>query len=181
MCAVPNGALSGTVTVDSVMYEVTGSGYHDHNWGNVPMSVLVKDWHWARGEAGGYTAVAASVRLNNGVDSRNVYVADEKGVLVAALSPAVGFQELATARQPDTGKTIGSDILFPVQDKGAVRFTGEKAISSFIFDSDASYHWWYTRFDSGLEIDLDHEGRRVTAKGHAVLEHMDFLGEAVEA
>ena len=181
VCAVPNGALSGTVTVGSVMYEVTGSGYHDHNWGNVPMSVLVKDWHWARGEAGGYTAVAASVRLNNGVDSRNVYVADERGVLVAALSPAVGFRELATATQPDTGKTIGSDVLFPVEGKGFVRFTGEKAISSFIFDSDANYHWWYTRFGSGLEIDLDHEGRRVIARGHAVLEHMDFRGEAVES
>ena len=53
VCAVPNGSLSGTVTLDSVTHEVTGSGYHDHNWGNVPMSVLVKDWHWARGEAGG--------------------------------------------------------------------------------------------------------------------------------
>ena len=183
VCAVPNGSLSGTVTLDSVTHEATGSGYHDHNWGNVPMSVLVKDWHWARGEAGGYTAVAASVRLNNGVDARNVYVADETGVLVAALGPAVGFQELATATQPDTGKTIGSDVLFPVEGKGSVRFTGEEAISSFIFDSDANYHWWYTRFNSGLEIDLDldHAGRRVTAKGHAVLEHMDFCGEAVES
>ena len=179
LCAVPNGALSGTVTVDSVTHEVAGSGYHDHNWGNVPMSVLVKDWHWARGEAGGYTAVAASVRLNNGVDLRNVYVADETGVLVAELGPAVGFQELATAAQPDTGKTIGSDVVFTVEDKGSVRFASEKAISSFIFDSDAKFHWWYTRFASGLEIDLDHEGRRATAKGHAVLEHMDFRGEAV--
>ena len=88
---------------------------------------------------------------------------------------------MATATQPDTGKTIGSDVLFPVEGKGSVRFTGEEAISSFIFDSDANYHWWYTRFNSGLEIDLDHAVQRVTAKGHAVLEHMDFRGEAVES
>ncbi|MYF07398.1 MAG: hypothetical protein F4092_02935 [Rhodospirillaceae bacterium] len=179
VCAVPNGALKGTVTVGRVTQEVTGSGYHDHNWGNVPMSVLVRDWHWARGEAEGYTAVAAAVRFNNGVDARNVYVADRKGVVVAALGPAVGFRELATAAQPDTGKTIGSDILFPVEGKGSVRFAGKKAISSFVFDSDAKFHWWYTRFDSGLEIDLAHDGRRFTATGHAVLEHMDFRGQAV--
>ena len=180
VCAVPNSALKGTVTVGSVTHEVTGSGYHDHNWGNVPMSVLVKDWHWARGAAGGYAAVAASVRFNDGVDARNVYIADETGVLVAALGPAVGFRELAKAAQPDTGKTIGRDIVFTVEDKGSVRFAGEKAIASFIFDSDAKYRWWYTRFDSELEIDLVHEGQRVAASGHAVLEHMDFRGQVVE-
>jgi len=180
VCAVPNGKIRGTLTVGSVTHEVTGSGYHDHNWGNVPMSVLVKDWHWARGEAGGYTAVAASVRLNNGVDARNVYVADETGVVVAALSPVIGFKELATAAQPDTGKMIGSDILFPVEGKGSVRFAGKKPISSFVFDTDVKFHWWYTRFDSALEIDLMWDGERIEATGHAVLEHMDFRGQPVD-
>lgn len=180
VCAVPNGALQGTATVDSVTRAVTGSGYHDHNWGNVPMSALVRDWHWARGEAGGYTAVAASVRLRNGVDSRNVFVANEAGVAVAALGPpSVGFRELATAAQPDTGKMIGSDVAFTVGDSGTVRFPGRKAISSFIFDSDEAFHWWYTRFDAGLEIDLVRDGQRIAATGHAVLEHMDFRGQVV--
>ena len=179
VCAVPNGRIRGTVTVGSVSHEVTGSGYHDHNWGNVPMSLLVRDWHWARGEAEGLTAVAASVRFNNGVEARNVYVADASGVAVAALGPSVGFEVLAASTQPDTGKTIGSDIVFPVEGKGSVRFGGKRAISSFIFDRDAEFHWWYTRFDSSLEIDLVRDGTRIAASGHAVLEHMDFRGQAV--
>lgn len=51
------------------------------------MSVLVKDWHWARGEAEDYA-------------------------VVAALAPTASFRELATDTQPDTGKIIGSDIIF---------------------------------------------------------------------
>ncbi len=177
VCAVPNGTLNGTVTIASKTYDVTGSGYHDHNWGNVPMSFLVKDWHWARGEAEGYTAVAASVRLNNGVELINVYVADKLGLLVTALAPTTGFRELATDTQPDTGKVIGSDIIFDVQNMGTVRFHGERTIASFIFDSDEKYNWWYTRFDSGLEIDIMKESSLISAKGHAVLEHMDFRGQ----
>ena len=32
---VPEGAVTGTLTADGETRQVTGSGYHDHNWGNV--------------------------------------------------------------------------------------------------------------------------------------------------
>ncbi|MDE0695419.1 MAG: hypothetical protein OXH76_06245 [Boseongicola sp.] len=106
-------------------------------------------------------------------------MADKTGALVAALGPVVGFRELAPGVQPDTGKVIGSDVRFDVEGKGAVRFAGEKAVSSFIFDSDERFNWWYTRFGSRLEIELSLKGGKVDAEGHAIREHMDFRGEPV--
>jgi predicted secreted hydrolase len=35
LVAVPEGSVTGTLTADGVTRQVTGSGYHDHNWGNV--------------------------------------------------------------------------------------------------------------------------------------------------
>jgi hypothetical protein len=35
LVAVPEGAVTETLTADGVTRQVTGSGYHDHNWGNV--------------------------------------------------------------------------------------------------------------------------------------------------
>jgi len=41
---VPEGAVNGTLTADGVSREVTGSGYHDHNWGNISPAKLFDDW-----------------------------------------------------------------------------------------------------------------------------------------
>ncbi|MYA41407.1 MAG: hypothetical protein F4Z31_06610 [Gemmatimonadetes bacterium] len=101
VCAVPSGTLRGTITIGGVEHEVIGSGYHDHNWGNVPMGVLVRDWHWARGSAGEYTAVAASVRFNSGITLNNVFVASPSAVAIAEAGPGVGFRGAARHRQED--------------------------------------------------------------------------------
>ncbi len=96
------------------------------------MSVLVDDWHWARGEAAGHTAVAASVRFKNGLTLNNVYVAHpDKGVLVAEAVQNIEFLEGGKMEQPDTGKTITSDALYFVngENDGYVRFKGKKAIA----------------------------------------------------
>jgi len=74
----------------------------------------------------------------------------------------------------------GLQFVVENEGRGSVRFAGKKAISSFVFDRDARFHWWYTRFDSALEIDLVRDGERIAATGHAVLEHMDFRGQPVE-
>ena len=181
VCAVPNGELMGTVTVRGQTHEVSGSGYHDHNWGNVPMGVLVHDWHWARGQAGEYTAVAASVRFNNGMTLNNVFVADGAEVMIAAAGPGVSFLEGGQTKQPDTGKTINGDVAFFVNGEasGLVRFRGDEAISSFIFDRDDTFNWWYTRFAAELEVEVNRDGQRNSRRGQAILEHMDFRGETI--
>lgn len=181
VCAVPSGELTGTVTVRGETYEVSGSGYHDHNWGNVPMGALARDWHWARGQAGEYTAVAASVRFKNGVTLNNVFVADGDEVVIAAAGPGVSFLEGGPTAQPDTGKAINGDVAFFVGGaaSGLVRFRGAETLASFIFDRDDAFNWWYTRFGAELEVEAEREGRRLRRSGRAILEHMDFRGEPV--
>jgi predicted secreted hydrolase len=44
LAAVPEGKISGTISTDKVTREVTGSGYHDHNWGNVSPAALFDGW-----------------------------------------------------------------------------------------------------------------------------------------
>ena len=43
---VPDGALSGTLTVDGKTLAFSGSGYHDHNWGNIAPWALMRNWWW---------------------------------------------------------------------------------------------------------------------------------------
>ena len=46
--AVPRGKAEGTIRVDGLTMQVTGHGYHDHNWGNSGMENPFWGWYWGR-------------------------------------------------------------------------------------------------------------------------------------
>jgi len=55
--SVPYGAVSGTLTYDGQTHTVTGTGYHDHNWGNVGLNEVMDHWYWGRAHIGDYTLI----------------------------------------------------------------------------------------------------------------------------
>lgn len=54
---VPYGTVTGTIDVNGASREVTGSAYHDHNWGNKVMDAGLDHWYWGRAHIGDYTVV----------------------------------------------------------------------------------------------------------------------------
>lgn len=60
LCAVPRGNVVGTITVDSETREVTGTGYHDHQWSNIDPLRAWNTWLWARQNFGDYSIPAFS-------------------------------------------------------------------------------------------------------------------------
>lgn len=54
---VPYGTVTGTLTVRGVTRDVTGSGYHDHNWTNYDISKPLDQWYWGRGHLGDLTTL----------------------------------------------------------------------------------------------------------------------------
>ena len=57
LAAVPNGDVSGTLTYANTNSVISGSGYHDHNWGNIELQKLFDNWLWFRGTVGQYTII----------------------------------------------------------------------------------------------------------------------------
>ena len=55
--AVPYGRVEGQLIYDGQAHPVRGSGYHDHNWGNVPLSGVIDHWYWGRAHLGEYTLI----------------------------------------------------------------------------------------------------------------------------
>jgi hypothetical protein len=60
----PRANVSGTISVDGVQHEVTGVGYHDHNWGKGFMPRIVARWYWGRVYAEDLTLIYATIGLN---------------------------------------------------------------------------------------------------------------------
>jgi hypothetical protein len=71
---VPYGEVSGTITVGGETLNVTGSAYHDHNWGNKVMDAGLDHWFWGRAHIGEYTVVYVRMTTKGlfGIGSINI-------------------------------------------------------------------------------------------------------------
>lgn len=45
---IPHGTVEGSLELEGERMAVTGSGYHDHNWGNFRCHETFKGWYWGR-------------------------------------------------------------------------------------------------------------------------------------
>lgn len=57
--AIPEGKAKASITLDNKTIELEGSGYHDHNWGNISMIKLMHHWYWGRAKIGDYKVISA--------------------------------------------------------------------------------------------------------------------------
>ena len=184
LCAVPSAKLTGTITANGKTVEVEGSGYHDHNWGNIPMDNLLDNWLWGRAEVDGITAVASSVRFNNakgGEETNLLYLARGNEIIVDATNEEITCLEGVKIVNPDINQKISSDCIYIVENDEQtvyVRFDGQKSIvGSFpLANSTDVWDTWYTRFGAVTTVDITkHNGERIRAKANSSLEVMDFF------
>jgi len=45
---IPHGTVKGSMLYDDEIHQVTGVGYHDHNWGNLSLPTVQDHWYWGR-------------------------------------------------------------------------------------------------------------------------------------
>ncbi|MBN2386906.1 MAG: hypothetical protein JXB85_07790 [Anaerolineales bacterium] len=57
LCASPYSTVAGTLTYDGQAHAAQGTGYHDHNWGNVALPAVMDHWTWGRAQVGDYTLI----------------------------------------------------------------------------------------------------------------------------
>jgi hypothetical protein len=84
LAAVPHGSTKGRIILNGASREVSGDGYHDHNWGNTPLQKLFDGWTWFRGQVGENTIIAAELNLTKqrgGYDIPILYIANKEKVL----------------------------------------------------------------------------------------------------
>ena len=64
LCVVPKGKVEGTITVDGKERQVTGFGYHDHQWGNMSHLFTWNHWLWSRQSFDDYTILVFDIVTN---------------------------------------------------------------------------------------------------------------------
>ncbi|MRX44648.1 lipocalin-like domain-containing protein [Agromyces kandeliae] len=129
--SVPQGTVSGSLTLDGATRSISGVGYHDHNWGNVPLPRIVHDWYWARGRAGPYSVIASYItsveRL--GFQAIPVFMLARDGEIVADDASRVRFGIDDVFTDEVTGKPVASVVRYTYadgDDEIVVEFTRER-------------------------------------------------------
>ncbi len=57
--AIPEGKVVADIRYNDNNIQLEGTGYHDHNWGNVSMLKLMHHWYWGRAKIGDYKVISA--------------------------------------------------------------------------------------------------------------------------
>ena len=130
--AIPEGIAVADVTYDGgKQLHLVGSGYHDHNWGNLSMLKLMHHWYWGRAKVGDYKIISAWI------------TAEKK----------YGYKEFDVFMLAKGGKTLGDNsnhtLKFIPEDRYVDADTGKpvynKVIYEYTTDANEKYRITYDR------------------------------------
>ena len=191
LAAVPRGRISGTLTVNGKSEEVSGSGYHDHNWGNIGPHKAMHNWYWARAELGEYTMITAYItaeeRFSNTVVPVFMLAKGDKIIAADALR-FMKFKQEDIVTDKKTGKPVANQIasIYTDGDKRyTLSFHRKKTILSrkltanlpfvkktlaMLIGFDGAYH----RFVGEVNLKVEEKGRLEDLKAEAIWELMYF-------
>jgi hypothetical protein len=124
----PQGAVTATYSVGGERHETTGVGYHDHNWGNVGLAKVVHDWYWARGQAGPYSVIAASITAAKeyGFEPIPIFMLARDNAVIGDDAARVTFERDGVYTDQETGKPVAAVTRYTYtngEDRYVVSFT----------------------------------------------------------
>ncbi|MBR2986545.1 MAG: hydroxyneurosporene dehydrogenase [Clostridia bacterium] len=83
--AVPEGKAVAELTYDGgKTLHLEGSGYHDHNWGNISMLKLMHHWYWGRAKIGDYKVISSWITSEKkyGYKEHDVFMIAKNGEIL---------------------------------------------------------------------------------------------------
>ncbi|MCF3133827.1 lipocalin-like domain-containing protein [Streptomyces olivochromogenes] len=174
---VARGSVLATLTADGTTRTLTGSGYHDHNWGNIAPRKVLDHWYWGRARIGAYTVVTLMFVSHEQYDKAKlpaVLVAHNDEFLVSAVGDAaVTFTERDVRVHPSTHVPVGAHLEYQVADDAhtyTVSFQHEQDTFLLDFGTAGAYH----RFLGAVSLSRRGAGSTDTVQGRALWELLHF-------
>ncbi|MFI2760656.1 lipocalin-like domain-containing protein [Streptomyces echinatus] len=149
------GTVHATLTADGKTRDLTGSGYHDHNWGNIAPRKVLDHWYWGRAQIGAFTIVTlmfvSQERFGKAALPAVLITHGGGFVLSAVGDEAVEFTERDLQVHPTTRVPFGTNLAYQVSDDTdtyTITFHCEKEAFLLDFGPAGAYH----RFMGGVSL-----------------------------
>ena len=175
---VPRGRVEMTLAIDGKVEQRHGTGYHDHNWGNVALRKIIDHWYWGRARIGDYTAVSlmfTGASEFGGLSFPSFMVAKDGEILIAAIGPEqIDFRADDTVADEETGVPIANRLTYHAVEgdaRFAVTFERRENIFMLDFGKAGAYH----RFSGDVALERFENDRHVeSARQEAIWELLYF-------
>ena len=189
LAAVPNGRVNGNLFFNSDNTIISGTGYHDHNWGNVPLQKLFDDWIWFRGTAGPYTIIGYelnTIQSRGGYSIPGIFIGDSTGIIYENYGQNGIFtskEDLITNLYEKNNESLFSKLKILTTDSFYLEIEGTDVIENLQLFEVAKIPFvksimglykidpFYTRFNSKVYLRLPNNKYY---EGDGVLEIMDL-------
>ncbi|MBQ8610621.1 MAG: hypothetical protein IJ412_02820 [Oscillospiraceae bacterium] len=135
--SVPEGRAEATVTVDGKTMTFTGTGYHDHNWGNIGMFWVMHHWYWGRAKIGDYQVISSYItaRKKYGYEHFPVFLLSQNGEKLGDDPRYLTYTQAEPEFDPITQKHYHRKLVYDYNDgvrHYRITYAAEKIIETFV-------------------------------------------------
>ena len=114
--AIPEGKAVADITYDGgKTMHLEGSGYHDHNWGNISMLKLMHHWYWGRAKIGEYKVISSWITAEKkyGYKDHDVFMIAKDGEILGDNSNhTLKFNPQERYIDEYTGKPVYNKVVY---------------------------------------------------------------------
>lgn len=192
--SVPYGTVAGTISVNGKQRAVRGSGYHDHNWGNILLGKALNNWWWSRAQFGDYTIITSEMigEEKYGHVKLPIFLLARKGEILMEDGGKMTLLRSKAETHPVSGKPMENTISFVYADPGrglSAKYTLERKRDIVVNDLLTMLpSWkaflarllgvrpWYHRIQGDATLDIDIKGKKEHLTAETVYELM-YLGK----
>ncbi|MDR1733790.1 MAG: hypothetical protein LBR73_02800 [Oscillospiraceae bacterium] len=116
--SVPEGDVTADITVDGITTHHTGTGYHDHNWGNRNMMQLMHHWYWGRARVGEYRIITSYIygEKKYGYAEYPIFLLAKAGEHIADDTQYLTFTPADAFINPQTEKPVHNTLIYDYND-----------------------------------------------------------------
>lgn len=118
--SVPEGKVIGTLKTNDESIALDGTGYHDHNWGNKQMILLMNDWYWGRAKIGDYVVVSSYIYANkkDGYKATPIFMLAKNGeILTGDAAKYLTYEECDFVKDSYTKRHVAKTLVYDYNDK----------------------------------------------------------------
>lgn len=184
--AIPFGTVTGTLVYDGQAHPVHGTGYHDHNWGNVDLYSVMSHWLWGRAQVGSFSTIFVEQVTTRRYGRQRLPVfllAQGERILTGDGRPL--RMEAADWQRHEGGRSYPTQVDFIWEaDEGRVQLALRRPLLIEATSLLGALPDWkrrllrrfvnpyYLRFQADLELHVDLEGVQAKERGPALYEMM---------
>ncbi|MCX7634668.1 MAG: hypothetical protein N2Z74_02860 [Syntrophales bacterium] len=172
---VPYARVAGELCLPGKKLAVTGSAYHDHNWGNMRLHEICSSWYWGRVHHGDLCVDYGWVLPRDPAAPifAPLMIARGGEIVLSTNIMHTGLSDVVT--DPQTGKDYARRLVITTDNLGVkmrLRIHTKRLVEALRLPKAAAWEQYYFRFLADYVLEVEIDGAQSNVCGEMLHEYM---------